>query len=89
MQEDHLSHATPGALKLLEIIDNAEIIVAIEMLAAAQAYDLQRDSVARAAQTDALYRRLRALIPRYKDDRPLSGDIQKARRLMGMRQDSA
>ena len=28
LQEDHLSHATPGALKLLKIIDNAEIIVA-------------------------------------------------------------
>jgi histidine ammonia-lyase len=84
LQEDHLSHATPGALKLLEIIDNAENIVAIEMLAAAQAYDLQRDSLARAAQTDALYRRVRALIPQFKDDRPLSADIQNARRLIGM-----
>jgi histidine ammonia-lyase len=83
LQEDHLSHATPGALKLLEIIDNAENIVAIEMLAAAQAYDLQRDSLARAAQTDALYRRVRALIPQFKDDRPLSVDIQNARRLIG------
>jgi histidine ammonia-lyase len=82
LQEDHLSHATPGALKLLEIIDNAENIVAIEMLAAAQAYDLQRDSLARAAQTDALYRRVRALIPQFKDDRPLSADIQNARRLI-------
>jgi histidine ammonia-lyase len=84
LQEDHLSHATPGALKLLEIIDNAENIVAIEMLAAAQAYDLQRDSLARAAQTDALYRKVRALIPQFKDDRPLSDDIQNARRLIGM-----
>jgi histidine ammonia-lyase len=84
LQEDHLSHATPGALKLLEIIDNAENIVAIEMLAAAQAYDLQRDSLARAGQTDALYRRVRALIPQFKDDRPLSADIQNARRLIGM-----
>ncbi len=32
------------ALKLLKIIDNAEIIVAIELLAAAQAYELQRSS---------------------------------------------
>ncbi|MFP3608267.1 aromatic amino acid lyase, partial [Paraburkholderia sp. SIMBA_053] len=40
LQEDHLCHATPAALKALEIVDNAGRIVAIELLAAAQAYDL-------------------------------------------------
>jgi histidine ammonia-lyase len=82
LQEDHLSHATPGALKLLEIIDNAETIVAIELLAAAQAYELQRDSCTRAAQTDAVYRRVRALVPQFRDDRPLSADIRTARELL-------
>jgi histidine ammonia-lyase len=82
LQEDHLSHATPAALKLLKIIDNAEIIVAIELLAAAQAYELQRDSLARATQTDAAYRRVRAVIPHYRDDRPLGADIQCARELV-------
>jgi histidine ammonia-lyase len=82
LQEDHLSHATPGALKLLKIIDNAEIIVAIELLAAAQAYELQRTSAARAPQTDAVFRKIRALIPTYRDDRPLGADIQKARELL-------
>jgi histidine ammonia-lyase len=83
LQEDHLSHATPSALKLLKIIDNAEFIVAIELLAAAQAYELQRDSHPRAAQTDAVYRRVRALIPQFRDDRPLGADIQRARELLG------
>jgi histidine ammonia-lyase len=83
LQEDHLSHATPSALKLLKIIDNAEFIVAIELLAAAQAYELQRDSLPRAAQTDAVYRRVRALIPQFRDDRPLGVDIQRARELLG------
>jgi histidine ammonia-lyase len=78
LQEDHLSHATPAALKLLKIVDNAQIIVAIELLAAAQAYELQGDAHARAAQTDAIYRRVRALIPRYRDDRPLGADIESA-----------
>jgi histidine ammonia-lyase len=82
LQEDHLSHATPAALKLLKIIDNAQIILAIELLAAAQAYDLRGDSPARAAQTDAVYRRVRALIPTYRDDRPLGGDVQRARELL-------
>jgi histidine ammonia-lyase len=82
LQEDHLSHATPAALKLLKIIDNAQIILAIELLAAAQAYDLRGDSLARAAQTDAFYRRVRALIPIYRDDRPLGDDVQRARELL-------
>lgn len=82
LQEDHLSHATPGALKLHKIIDNAEIIVAIELLAAVQAYELQRDSRARAPHTDEVYRRVRALIPQFRDDRPLGGDIQSARQMI-------
>jgi histidine ammonia-lyase len=82
LQEDHLSHATPAALKLLRIIDNAEIIIAIELLAATQAYELQRDPASRAPQTDAAYRKVRAVIPPYRDDRPLGADIQRARELL-------
>jgi histidine ammonia-lyase len=82
LQEDHLSHATPGALKLLKIIDNAEYVVAIELLAAAQAYELQPGAAARAPQTDALYRRVRARIAPFADDRPLHLDIESARRLI-------
>ena len=82
LQEDHLSHATPGAIKLLKIIDNAEFIVAIELLAAAQAYDLQRDSPGRAAATDAVHRKVRAVIPHYRDDRPSGADIQRVRELL-------
>jgi histidine ammonia-lyase len=82
LQEDHLSHATPGALKLLAIIDNAEAILAIELLAAAQAYELQRESHSRAPHTDALYRRVRAAVPPYRDDRPLAGDIRRAQELL-------
>jgi histidine ammonia-lyase len=82
LQEDHLSHATPAALKLLKIIDNAEVVLAIELLAAAQAYDLQREPLARAPYTDAVYRWLRARIARYDDDRPLGADIESARRLL-------
>jgi histidine ammonia-lyase len=82
LQEDHLSHATPGALKLLKIIDNAEFIVAVELLAAAQSYELQRQPLGRAAHTDAAYQMVRAHIPHYRDDRPLGTDIQTARELL-------
>jgi histidine ammonia-lyase len=81
-QEDHLAHATPAALKLLAIVRNAETILAIEMIAAAQAYDLAGDTAARAPKTDALYRRLRAILPSYRDDRPLGEDIERAAELL-------
>jgi histidine ammonia-lyase len=82
LQEDHLCHATPAALKALEIVDNAGRIVAIELLAAAQAYDLQSIDAARAPHTDALWRRVRSLVPTYRDDRPLAGDMAAAFRLI-------
>ncbi|WP_448954362.1 HAL/PAL/TAL family ammonia-lyase [Labrys neptuniae] len=82
LQEDHLTHATPAALKALQILDNAEHILAIELLAAAQAYDLQPDDLARAPGTDAFYRDVRTALPPYRDDRPLAEDIVLARGLL-------
>jgi len=78
LQEDHLSHATPAALKLLKIVANAETIFSIELLAAAQAYELQPRRLARAPKTDALYRRVRRRVAHYRDDRPLAGDFEQA-----------
>jgi histidine ammonia-lyase len=83
LQEDHLCHATPAALKALEIVDNTGRIVAIELLAAAQAYDLQPIDAARAPHTDALWHRVRAIVPTYRDDRPLADDMAVAFRMIG------
>jgi histidine ammonia-lyase len=85
LQEDHLCHATPAALKLLDILANAQIILAIELLAAAQAYDLQPTALARAPRTESVYRALRERIPHYADERPLAGDIELARRILDER----
>ncbi|MGO9633709.1 MAG: HAL/PAL/TAL family ammonia-lyase [Steroidobacteraceae bacterium] len=82
LQEDHLSHATPAARKLLKIVGHAESILSIELLAAAQAYELQPDSLARAPKTDALYRRVRERVAHYRDDRPLAEDIGRAGELL-------
>jgi histidine ammonia-lyase len=82
LQEDHLCHATPAALKLLKILDNAEFILGIELLAAVQAYDLQGAGPARAPNTDIVYRAVRSRIPHYRDDRPLSRDMERARELI-------
>ncbi|RDJ98826.1 HAL/PAL/TAL family ammonia-lyase [Paraburkholderia lacunae] len=82
LQEDHLCHATPAALKALEIVDNAGRIVAIELLAAAQAYDLQSIEAPRAPYTDALWQRVRSAVPTYRDDRPLADDMSIAFRMI-------
>ncbi len=79
LQEDHLCHATPAAIKLLKVLDNAEYILGIELLAAAQAYDLQTGELQRAPNTDIVYRAVRGRIAHYRDDRPLYQDIERAR----------
>lgn len=85
LQEDHLVHATPAALKALDIVANAEAILAIELLAAAQAYDARATLGAmpgRAAGTERLYRAVRAVAAAYADDRPLSDDMAAAAALI-------
>jgi histidine ammonia-lyase len=74
LQEDVLAHATPAAGKVLAILDNLAQVLAIELLCAAQAYDLQPSAVAVAARTDAVRRQIRDSIPIYADDRPLNED---------------
>lgn len=76
LQEDHLSHATPASLKALSIIENAEAILGIELLAAAQAHEFRTEG--RAAGTDRLYRQLRDVVGSYGDDRPLADDMAAA-----------
>lgn len=75
LQEDILTHATPAATKLLQILENLETLLAIELLTAAQAYDVGPQDATRAPQTDGLYQRIRAIVPAYRDDRPLNGDV--------------
>jgi histidine ammonia-lyase len=82
LQEDHLAHATPAALKLLHIVENTAAILAIELLAAAQAYDLAPDALPRASATDTAYRRVRRLASIYRDDRPLGDDFAPIRRML-------
>lgn len=78
LQEDHLCHATPAALKALAVIENSNRIFGIELLAAVQAYDLQPNDGERAPYTQALYRQVRGVLPTYRDDRPLADDMTRA-----------
>ncbi|HKT96169.1 MAG TPA: histidine ammonia-lyase [Paraburkholderia sp.] len=78
LQEDHLCHATPAALKALAVIENSSRILGIELLAAVQAYDLQPGGALRAPYTQALHAQVRSVLPNYRDDRPLADDMSTA-----------
>jgi len=82
LQEDFLAHPTAAASKLLAILDNAEYILAIELMAAAQAHDFLASKATRAPGTDRLYVAVRSRVPLYGDDRPLNTDMESLRDLL-------
>ncbi|KAA0695518.1 histidine ammonia-lyase [Neorhizobium sp. P12A] len=82
LQEDFLAHPTAAANKLLSVIDNAEYILAIELMAAAQAHDFLTSMALRADGTDRIHRAVRERIPHYADDRPLSRDMETLRTVL-------
>ncbi|MGO6968481.1 HAL/PAL/TAL family ammonia-lyase [Rhizobium leguminosarum] len=82
LQEDFLAHPTAAAGKLLAVIDNAEYILAIELMAAAQAHDFLAATVPRAPGTDLVYKAVREHVSHYGDERPLNGDIEAVRSLI-------
>jgi histidine ammonia-lyase len=73
-QEDHVSMATFAARKLGELAANTAIILAIELLAAAQGVDL-RAPIPTSERLQAVMRDIRARVPHYDIDRYLAPDI--------------
>jgi histidine ammonia-lyase len=75
-QEDHVSMGNGAGLKALQIVANAERVLAIELLAGAQAVEflapLEPGVGVRAAREF-----VRTLSPRLREDRPLSTDIER------------
>ena len=75
-QEDHVSMGNGAGLKALQVVGNAERVVAIELLAGAQAVEflapLEPGAGVRAARTF-----VRTLSDRVREDRSLSADIER------------
>ena len=74
-QEDHVSMGAHATRKLLEVLDNVAVVLAIEVMAAAQALDL-RAPLAPAAAVAAAKSRVRELVAMLAADRYLADDIQ-------------
>lgn len=73
-QEDFVSMGMTTAIKTRQIIENAWYVVAIELMAAAQAFDF-RAPVKPAPATQAVYEVVRRHVRKLDEDRPLHGDI--------------
>jgi histidine ammonia-lyase len=79
-QEDFVSMGMTTAIKTRQIIENAWTVVAIELMAAAQAFDL-RTPVRPSPAAQAAYDVVRQHVSRLDEDRPLYEDINTLTRI--------
>jgi histidine ammonia-lyase len=75
-KEDHISMGMTSALKLRSIVDLAENVVAIELLAAAEGLEHRRPLKA-GRGVERAYGIVRRIVPPLTEDRALSGDITR------------
>ncbi len=76
-KEDHVSMGAHAARKALTVVENAEHVLAIELLCALQALDF-RKPLSPSAATKLLYKHVRASIPFWDKDRQMNIDMEKA-----------
>jgi histidine ammonia-lyase len=74
-QEDHVSMGNAAGLKAWQVLANAEHVVAIELLAGAQAVEFHAP-LSPGVGAGAAREHVRSLSPRLSDDRPLADDIE-------------
>ncbi|HET7103585.1 MAG TPA: aromatic amino acid lyase, partial [Terracidiphilus sp.] len=73
-KEDHVSMGMTGALKLRQIIDQVERVVAIELMCAAQGIEFRRPLRA-STEVERAHDVVRRFVPRLERDRTLAPDI--------------
>jgi histidine ammonia-lyase len=75
-KEDHVSMGMTAALKLRTIVENAENLLAIELLAAGTALEY-RHPLKAGRGVETAFQKLRALVPALEEDRAMYGDIER------------
>ncbi len=80
-QEDFVSMGTHAARKAMEVIENAETVIGIELLAGSQAMDFRND-LSSGQGTKSAYKIIRKSIPSMEKDRLLQKDIEKIKVLI-------
>lgn len=81
-QEDYVSMAMWAARKLGMIAGNTEKIVAIELLAAVQAIDMQEERLSPGVGTKKIYDVIRKNVPMLDKDRVMYKDVEKMLEVM-------
>lgn len=78
--EDHASNFPTAVQKLRKMVDNLKYIYGMEMIHSAQAIDLrlQKGPLRLGRGTEIAWREFRKRVGFYKNERPLSPDIEKA-----------
>ena len=74
-KEDHVSMGMTAATKLREVVSNAEQVLAIELLAAAEGLEY-REPLHSSPPIQKAHEIIRRMVPRLVTDRPLSRDIE-------------
>ena len=75
-KEDHVSMGMTAALKLKQIVDNAEKVLAIELMTAAQGLEY-RHPLKAATEIERARQFVRTLVARLEEDRVIAGDIER------------
>ncbi len=74
-KEDHVSMGMTGAIKLRQIVEHTERILAIELMCAAQALEFRRP-LKSSVRIEQAYDEVRKVVPRLERDRVLAPDIE-------------
>lgn len=74
-REDHVSMGMGAALKARQVVDHVQSVLAIELLAAAQALDLAGGDFAPGRGVEAAYQTIREKVPFMESDREIHKDI--------------
>ncbi|SJZ68930.1 histidine ammonia-lyase [Selenihalanaerobacter shriftii] len=77
-KEDHVSMGTTAARQTREILNNTKHVLAIELMAAAQAIDLRDESKQLGKGSEITYRSVREVIDELCEDRIMNLDINKS-----------
>jgi histidine ammonia-lyase len=75
-KEDHVSMGMTGALKLRQVVANAEYVLAMELMAAAQGLEY-RLPLKPAREVERAAAVVRGVVPPLKEDRVLAGEIER------------
>jgi histidine ammonia-lyase len=76
-QEDHVSMGATAALKAREVMHNVQMVLAVELLCAAEGIDYRRP-LRTSAPLESVHAHIRAHVPHLNVDRPMYLDIKSA-----------